>query len=112
MKYFAMLVGLVASNPIVDQQIWHLRSVKDHQKDSDLQIAFGDGATKDANEDAQNKSEKVGYEMGDYAFVETPYGGLYVQTSAEDLPITELRSVQNHAAEAATFSGFVNHSGA
>ena len=85
--------------------VWSLRSVNDHKTDSDLQIDFGSGATKTANKGASDKAEKSGYEGGDYAFMQTEEGGIYVQTEAKDdtTKVWDLRSVNWHADESSDF---------
>ena len=95
---------------------WQLRSVKDHKTDSDIQIGFANEATAKAEADAQNKAETVGYELGDYAFVqtgyefvETPNGGLYLQTQEDTHPVWGLRSVNWHAGDQKRIRGFADN---
>ena len=70
--------------------------MQDHAVDRDTQLEFGDGATESANDDAENKAESVGYEDGDYAFVQTPEGDLFMQVSGDTTPVWGLRSVNDH----------------
>jgi hypothetical protein len=60
-----------------------LRSTKDYASSSDTHITFGDSATGDANANATSKAESTGYHMGDYAFVQTSEGGIFLKTNDE-----------------------------
>jgi len=68
--------------------VWELRSTNDYASSSNTHTSFGDHATGTANADAESKAERMGYHMGDYAFVQTPEGGLYLETN-DDIPASE-----------------------
>ena len=70
---------------------------------------FGDDATDTANEDAVRKAEEEAYGDSDYVYMDTPEGGLFIQLG--EMPITALRSVQWHKAEAQQFRDFGGQSG-
>lgn len=107
--------------------VWELRSTNDYASSSNTHTSFGDHATDTANADADSKAERMGYHMGDYAFVQTPEGGLYLETN-DDIPASEtlidlseknpivaqqiwgLRSVGKHESDAADQAAYANYS--
>jgi hypothetical protein len=106
MKYTLVAIG----SAVAVAPVWSLRSVNDHKTDSDLQIAFGNGATKDAESKPVKKAESVGYHMGAYAFVQTEEGGIFVQEkNKEDThEVWKLRSVGWHDDDQNMIRGFGN----
>jgi hypothetical protein len=122
MKYTLALIAAAAAR---HSDVWGLRSVNDHSTDSGVQIAFGNGATAAANDDAKAKSETVAWEGGssrdaalpaysylqmapEYAFVMTTEGGIFVQEGHKDdtHPVWGLRSVNWHDGDSDRIQGF------
>jgi hypothetical protein len=87
-----------------------LRSVNDHKTDSDVQIEFGNTQTASANDGSAGKAEKVGYAGGDYAFVMTTEGGIFVQKGAKEdtHEVWKLRSTNWHDDDQNMIRGFGN----